>query len=154
MTLSDWGNLYEIERKTDSLNTAGVGNRWITPCNGVRIGHYRGSLDDCRHNGSSVYGVFLRNLFYWSRSLASQLSRCGTCVTYMTDVSALQNWASGLDFELSDGLIQNESNPITRGDAGTISNRWILRWRYRICEATGNVFDINEQGYLYRCAGE
>jgi hypothetical protein len=72
----------------------------------------------------------------------------------MTDVNALQEWADGLDFELSDGMIQNESKPITREDAGTISNRWILRWRYRICEDTGNVFDINEHGYLYRSKGE
>ena len=72
----------------------------------------------------------------------------------MTDVSALEEWASGLEFELSDGLIQNESGPISREDAANISNRWILRWRYRICEDTGTTFDINEQGYLYRCKGE
>jgi hypothetical protein len=71
-------------------------------------------------------------------------------VKTMTDLVALNAWADGLSWDLHEGLIQNHDAPMTRQDAASQSTRWMLRFRYRICEDTGEVFDITEQGFLYR----
>lgn len=67
----------------------------------------------------------------------------------MADLQALIDWASENDLTIADGLIQNDE-PITRSKASNKSTRWLLRWRNRVCEDTGETFDITERGYLYR----
>lgn len=67
----------------------------------------------------------------------------------MADLQALLEWASDNDLVVEDGLIQND-DPMTRDQASKLSTRWLLRWRNRICEETGETFDITERGYLYR----
>jgi len=68
----------------------------------------------------------------------------------MTDKVALKLWADGLRWDLHEGLIQNDDQPMTRADATSMSHRWMLRFRYRVCEETGETFDITERGFLYR----
>ena len=68
----------------------------------------------------------------------------------MSDPVALSSWAEGLPWELSSGLIQNDDRPMTRQDAADSSHRWMLRFRYRVCEDTGETFDITERGFLSR----
>jgi hypothetical protein len=68
----------------------------------------------------------------------------------MTDLVALGEWAGSLPWQLDEGLLQNEDSPVTRDQAASMSARWMLRFRYRICEDTGEEFDIKERGFLYR----
>ena len=51
-------------------------------------------------------------------------------------------------FQVIDGLIQNDT-PLTINEAQEINKQYILRWRYRICQNTGNDFDITKRGFLY-----
>ena len=51
-------------------------------------------------------------------------------------------------FQVIDGLIQNDK-PLTLNEAREINGQYILRWRYRICQNTGNVFDITQRGLIY-----
>tara|TARA_B100002019_G_scaffold291149_1_gene310510 strand:- start:38 stop:256 length:219 start_codon:yes stop_codon:yes gene_type:complete len=67
----------------------------------------------------------------------------------MADLQALQTWADERDLVVEDGLIQN-AEAITRQDASQRSSLWMLRWRHRICEDTGESFDITQAGFLYR----
>ncbi len=67
----------------------------------------------------------------------------------MADLQELQKWAAERDLVLEDGLIQN-TEAITRQEAGQKSSLWMLRWRNRVCEDTGSVFDITQSGFLYR----
>jgi len=67
----------------------------------------------------------------------------------MADLQALQTWADERDLVVEDGLIQN-AEAITRQDASQRSSLWMLRWRHRICEDTGESFDITQVGFLYR----
>ena len=67
----------------------------------------------------------------------------------MADRQELQKWADERDLVLEDGLIQN-TEAITRQEANQKSSLWMLRWRNRICEDTGDTFDITQCGFLYR----
>jgi len=68
----------------------------------------------------------------------------------MSDPVALSSWAEGLRWDLIEGLIQNDDHPMTRQEAAESSHRWMLRFRYRVCEDTNETFDITERGFLYR----
>ena len=58
------------------------------------------------------------------------------------------NFCKSQPFQVIDGLIQND-NPLTLNEAKEIDKQYILRWRYRICQITGNVFDITQRGFIY-----
>ena len=63
-------------------------------------------------------------------------------------VQSLKELGDSLGFEIRNGLIQNNKH-ITFNDAKEINKKLILRWRYRICENTGEPFDITERGFGY-----
>ena len=67
----------------------------------------------------------------------------------MADLIAHTEMADSLELSVENGLIQN-TDPITRSEAAGKSTLWMLRWRHRVCENTGQAFDITKQGFLYR----
>lgn len=79
----------------------------------------------------------------------AQLSRSDEVVFDMADLTALIEMADSLELVVENGLIQN-TDPITRSEAAGKSTLWMLRWRYRVCQNTGQTFDITKKGFLYR----
>ena len=65
----------------------------------------------------------------------------------MTSVK-FENFCDSQSFQVIGGLIQNDT-PLTIGEAKEINKQYILRWRYRICQKTGKVFDITKRGIIY-----
>lgn len=63
----------------------------------------------------------------------------------------LVDWCNsqGLLWDDVSGLILNSGSPISKRDAMQLHSKWALRWRYRIDEHTGDVFDILQGGCFY-----
>ena len=66
----------------------------------------------------------------------------------------LYEWTTsqGLLLDDASGLILNTDDPISKERAMQLHSKWVLRWRYRIDEITGEEFDILQEGCFY-CKG-
>tara|TARA_B100000131_G_C18021779_1_gene574856 strand:- start:511 stop:732 length:222 start_codon:yes stop_codon:yes gene_type:complete len=62
--------------------------------------------------------------------------------------SSLKDFCNSNGLTLMDGLIQND-NPISKDEAISYNNKYILRWRNRICNITNKPFDITLRGFGY-----
>jgi hypothetical protein len=66
---------------------------------------------------------------------------------------SLSKWADShgiATIKVGDTLLLNNAVAVTKTAAYNLNPKYILRWRRRVCEESGKVFDITERGFGYR----
>ena len=63
----------------------------------------------------------------------------------------LEKVSKAENITVEDGLLQNQTNPMTLSAAQNINPYVALRWRWRICRVSDKIFDITQEGLFYTC---